>query len=94
MSAVDQTKTFGAAFLPATFQGTQFRQGDVPILNLKPADSSDERQRNKLAFLKQMNEQWGADKQDDSELDARVRSYELAYQMQSAGPEAVDLQTP
>ena len=84
-------KNWSSGFLPATFQGTQFRQGEVPILNLKPADSSDERQRNKLTLLKQMNEQWGADKQDDSELDARVRSYELAYQMQSAGPEAVDL---
>ena len=84
-------KNWSSGFLPATFQGTQFRQGEVPILNLKPADGSDERQRNKLAFLKQMNEQWGIGKQDDSDLDARVRSYELAYQMQSSGPEAVDL---
>ena len=84
-------KNWASGFLPATFQGTQFRQGDVPILNLKPADGSDERQRNKLAFLKQMNEQWSVGKQDDSELDARIRSYELAYQMQSSGPEAVDL---
>ena len=84
-------KNWSSGFLPATFQGTQFRQGDVPILNLKPADSRDERQRNKLSFLKEMNQQWGADKQDDSDLDARIRSFELAYQMQSSGPEAVDL---
>ncbi len=84
-------KNWSSGFLPATFQGTQFRQGDVPILNLKPADSRDERQRNKLSFLKELNQQWGADKQDDSDLDARIRSFELAYQMQSSGPEAVDL---
>ena len=84
-------KNWSAGFLPATFQGTQFRQGDVPILNLKPADQSDERQRNKIELLKDLNQQWGANKQDDSELDARIRSYELAYQMQSAGPEVVDL---
>ncbi len=88
---VGGSKNWSSGFLPATYQGTQFRQGDVPILNLKPADSTDERQRNKLGFLKNLNERWSADKQDDSELDARIRSYELAYQMQSAGPEAVDL---
>jgi hypothetical protein len=85
-------KNWSAGFLPATYQGTQFRQGDTPILNVKPAFGiSDERQRGKLEFLNELNSRWGAGKQDDSELDARVRSYELAYQMQSAGPEAVDL---
>ena len=38
-----------------------------------------------------MNQLWAADKSDDTELDARIRSYELAYQMQSAASEAVDL---
>ena len=85
-------KNWSSGFLPASFQGTQFRQGDTPILHLKPAQEiSDERQRGKLAFLKSLNERWGADKQEDSELDARIRSYELAYNMQSSGPEAVDL---
>jgi hypothetical protein len=85
-------KNWASGFLPATFQGTQFRQGDTPILNLKPpADITDSRQKNRLGFLKQLNELWGADKPEDTELDARVRSYELAYEMQSAGAEAVDL---
>jgi hypothetical protein len=85
-------KNWSAGFLPATFQGTQFRQGDTPILNVKPAFGiSDERQRGKIAFLNELNQRWSAGKQDDSELDARIRSYELAYQMQSAGPEAVEL---
>jgi hypothetical protein len=38
-----------------------------------------------------MNQLWAADKSDDTELDARIRSFELAYQMQSAASEAVDL---
>jgi hypothetical protein len=89
---VGGAKNWSAGFLPATFQGTQFRTGDTPILHLKnPAGVTDAQQASKLAYLKQLNEQWGADKPDDSELDARVRAYELAYQMQSAGPEAVDL---
>ncbi len=85
-------KNWSAGFLPATYQGTQFRQGDTPILYLKPpAGVTEEEQRNKITFLQQMNQRWAADKQDDSELDARVRSYELAYQMQTAAPEAIDL---
>lgn len=87
-------KNWASGFLPATFQGTQFRQGDTPILNLKPpSEIGDERQKNRLGFLKQLNEMWGADKAEDTDLDARVRSYELAYEMQSAGAEAVDLAT-
>jgi hypothetical protein len=85
-------KNWSSGFLPATYQGTQFRPGDVPILNLKPSGGvSDEQQRSKLAYLKSINEHYGLDKVDDSDLDARVRAFELAYQMQSAGPEAVDL---
>lgn len=86
-------KNWSSGFLPATFQGTQFRQGDTPILHLKsPGGITNEQQRSKLEFLKELNQQWGSDKPEDTELEARIRSYELAYQMQSAAPEAVDLQ--
>ena len=85
-------QNYGSGFLPATYQGTMFRQGDTPILNLKPpAGITDAQQRGKLDFLKALNERYARDKADDSELDARTRSYELAYQMQSAAPDAVDL---
>lgn len=84
------TKNWSSGFLPAIYSGTLFRQGDSPILNTMPGISQ-ERQLSKLAFLKQLNERFSQDKAEDSELDARIRSYELAYKMQSAGPEAVDL---
>jgi hypothetical protein len=85
-------KQWGAGFLPATFQGMQFRQGDSPLLHLKPPNGmTDAEQRNELGLLQRLNEIWSEDKQDDSDLDARIRSYELAYKMQSAAPEAVDL---
>ena len=59
---------------------------------MKPAGgSTSEQQLSKLSYLKAVNARFGEGKDDDSELDARVRSFELAYQMQSAGPEAVDL---
>ncbi len=85
-------KNWSSGFLPAVYQGTQFRQGDTPILHLtSPKGVTTERQRSKLDFLKELNERWGADKSDDFELDARTQSYELAYKMQADAPEAVDL---
>ena len=85
-------REWGAGFLPASYQGMQFRRGDTPLLHLKPpAGMTDEQQRSELSLLKQLNQIWSKDKSEDSELDARIRSYELAYNMQSAAPEAVDL---
>lgn len=85
-------KNWSSGFLPATYQGTQFRQGDTPILHLKPpAGITDKQQRSKLDFLRDLNERFSAQNPGDTELEARIGAYELAYQMQSAGPEAVDL---
>jgi hypothetical protein len=73
-------KNWASGFLPASYQGTQFRQGDTPILNLKPVEgTTDERQKSRLSLLKQLNQHWGADKTEDTDLDARVKSFELAY---------------
>jgi hypothetical protein len=84
-------KNWSSGFLPASYQGTQFRQGDTPILHLKPpAGTTDRQQRSKLDFLKELNEHYAAENAGDSELEARINAYELAYQMQSAAPEAVD----
>jgi hypothetical protein len=83
---------WNSGFLPALYQGTRFRTGDTPILDLKPpAGITDEQQRNQLGLLQKMNQIWAKDKSDDTELDARIRSFELAYQMQSAASDAVDL---
>src|SRR5262249_16042453 len=87
-------KNWSAGFLPATYQGTQFRQGDTPILHLKaPGDTSDERQRSKLDFLHQLNSRFAQANPGDTELEARIAAYELAYKMQSSAPEAVDLKS-
>jgi Protein of unknown function (DUF1501) len=85
-------KNWSAGFLPATFQGTQFRQGDTPILHLNsPYGTTAEQQRSKLDFLKRLNERYSLENPGDSELEARIAAYELAYQMQSSAPEAVDM---
>ena len=81
---------WGAGYLPAYYQGTLFRSGPVPIVNLRPkAESSLRQQRRVIDLIRQMNEQ-DLDPVD-TELSARINSYELAFRMQSAAPEAVDL---
>ena len=81
---------WGSAYLPAVYQGTLLRKGTSPILNLKPpADVGAKQQRNTFDLIKKLNEQHLAP--DDTELQARISTYELAFRMQQHAPEAVDL---
>jgi hypothetical protein len=81
---------WAAGYLPADYQGTLFRSGPAPIVNLRPpAELSMTQQRRVLDLVRAMNEQ-DLDP-SDTELSARISTYELAFRMQSAAPEAVDL---
>jgi hypothetical protein len=85
-------KNWSSGFLPAVYQGTQFRTEGAPIFHLAPpASVGDRQQRNKLDLIADLNRHFSADKPDDTELTARLNSYELAWRMQAAAPEAVDL---
>ncbi len=85
-------KNWSSGFLPAVFQGTQFRNEGAPIHHLAPPLAiGDRQQRSKLDLLAKLNRHFAADKPEDTELEARIDSYELAYRMQAAAPEAVDL---
>lgn len=80
-------------FMPAAYQGTPFRSAGDPIVDLKPpTEMTPERQQRWLRLLGQLNEEHQAKNPQDTELAARIRSYELAYQMQSSAVEAVELQ--
>jgi len=84
---------WSAGFLPATYQGTAFRPGDSPMLYIdRPSVVSVAEQRGTLDLLKVLNEhETQIAHVGDSELEARTRSYELAYRMEKTAPEAVDL---
>ncbi len=85
-------RNWGTGFMPAAYQGTKFRDGKLPILHMAaPEASADPRQRGKLDFLQQLNRQHLRGREDDSRLEARIASYELAFRMQAAAPEAIDL---
>jgi hypothetical protein len=89
---VGGAQNWSSGFLPATFQGTAFRRDGDPILDLGPQNTVGARQeRSNLDLIRELNKRFSADKPDDSDLQARTESYELAYRMQSAAPEAVDL---
>ncbi|HYI92907.1 MAG TPA: DUF1501 domain-containing protein [Bryobacteraceae bacterium] len=83
---------WGNGFMPAAFQGTPFRSTGDPIVDLKPPkDITPERQRKWLDLLKSLNEKHLAKNPDDTELSARIQSYELAFRMQSHAVDAVDV---
>ena len=85
-------RNWSTGFMPASYQGTKFRDGKLPILDIAPPSGwSPERQRAKIDFLQQLNAGHRAARTEDSDLEARIASYELAYRMQSASPEAVDV---
>ena len=83
---------WSSGFLPAVYQGTAFRPSDSPILYLERPDlRSADQQRASLDLLKSLNRIGGDRRPNDTELRARLESYELADRMQKAAPEAVDL---
>ncbi len=89
---VNGVRNWGSGFMPAVYQGVQFEPDGTPIANLMtPKSISDQRQRSKLAFLGKMNSQYGQPRTDNTQLDARIKAYELAFRMQAQAPEAVDL---
>lgn len=91
---VNGARSWGAGFMPSSYQGALFDSGDEPIKNLNlPAEATHSRQRRKMEFLQKLNAAHRKGRESNSDLDARIRSYELAYRMQAEAPEAVDLAT-
>lgn len=95
--ASNGAKNWASAFLPAEHQGTVIRPGTAkPIANLVAPDSQFITPRNEragLEALRQLNQAYADDRQDDARLSARVRSYELAAAMQLSATDALDLST-
>ncbi len=87
-------KNWGAAFLPASSQGTTiFPQRENPIEDLRPRAGfiTAEGDREGLDLIGRMNRRFQQQRPGDSRLDARIRSYELAARMQLSAPEALDI---
>ena len=91
-TVVNGPRNWGSGFMPATLQGAAMEFEGEPFPNLtKPEHINSRQQRLSLDFLKKLNQRHQQVRQENTELEARIRSYELAYQMQAHAPEAIDL---
>ncbi len=89
---VDGERNWSAGWLPAVYQGTPFRSGKSPVLNLQtPEGVSAEARRNQLRFLHQLNQAHLERHAENSELAARLANFETAARMQMAVPEVLDV---
>ena len=89
---ISGAKNWSSGYMPATFAGTIFRAEGSPINDLaSPPGLTRPLERDLLDSLGRMNQRHFADRPDQSDLAARIASYELAFRMQEHAPEAVDL---
>ena len=89
---VNGPRNWGAGFMPAVHQGIRLQGGSEPIPNLNTPDAyTPDQQRARLDFINGLNRGYAARFPDQTELAARLTSYELAFRMQAAAPLAVDL---
>jgi hypothetical protein len=88
---ISGAKNWSSGYMPAHYEGTILRSAGTPILDLKrPANLSEAAQRDLLDTLREYNTEHQAVRGNPA-LASRIASYELAFKMQSAAPEAVDL---
>ncbi|WP_145034881.1 DUF1501 domain-containing protein [Caulifigura coniformis] len=82
---------FGNGFLPASYQGSVFKPSGTAVANIERREPTAQAQRRKLDLINQLDavsiQQYG----DHEALDSAIRNYELAYEMQMAVPELMDL---
>jgi hypothetical protein len=89
---ISGASNWAAGFMPAAYQGTLFRSKGSPLLDLAtPEGTSNRSQRHALDLIQDLNRQHLATHSDETELAARIQSYELAFKMQTTAAEVVDL---
>jgi hypothetical protein len=89
---IGSASNWTAGYMPAAYQGTLFRSGGSPLLDLAtPEGASDRTQRESLDLLKSLNEEHLKRHPDESELVARIESYELAFRMQTSALGVVEM---
>jgi hypothetical protein len=89
---IDGEKNWSSGWLPAVYQGTVFRSGSSPVLNLQsPEGVTAAVRRNQLDYLGKLNRRHALRYPENSELTARIANFETAARMQTSVPELLDL---
>lgn len=89
---ISGAKNWSSGYMPATYQGTIMRSKGAAVIDLNlPEGMTKDMQRELLDSLQIENQQHFASRSENSELAARISSYELAFKMQQSAPEAMDL---
>jgi hypothetical protein len=83
---------FNNGFLPATFQGSLFQHGSQPVADLQRTEASPRLQQSKLRLLRKLDQRLLDARGSDDALESAIANYELAFRMQTAVPNLVDLQ--
>ncbi|WP_234047146.1 DUF1501 domain-containing protein [Luteolibacter pohnpeiensis] len=93
---IKRAENWRAAFLPGSYQGTyldtSIKDIDRMIENLRNPNADQKRQANQLELLRALNQQHLESHQHDPQLEARIRSFELAYRMQGEATDAFDIE--
>ena len=82
---------FSSGFLPATYQGSIFRPKNPPVANIIPNEADAQLQRNKLSLMRRLDQGVLARFGELDSIESAISNYELAFRMQSAVPELMDL---
>jgi arylsulfatase A-like enzyme len=92
---IKDTENWQSAFLPGSYQGTyvdtQFTQVDKLIANIRNRTITSKEQRRQLDLIQAMNRLHAERRQNESALQARIQSFELAYRMQTEAADAFDV---
>lgn len=84
-------ENFGSGFLPASFQGSIFRTGSHAVPNIQPLESKPAMQRRKLDLMKELDEDLISHAGHSDQIESAIANYELAFRMQTAVPELLQI---
>ena len=90
-AGIGGAQNYGAAFLPATYQGTPVNTALGNIPNIKNPSLGVDDQRRQLDFIQQLNRDYMEHVQVDNQVEGLIQSYELAFRMQAAVPETMSM---
>ncbi|MDB6121946.1 MAG: hypothetical protein JWQ71_939, partial [Pedosphaera sp.] len=84
-------ENFGSGFLPATFQGSIFRTGAHPVANIQPTEATSQLQQNKLGLMRKLDRESLERIGHVDQVESAIANYKLAFRMQTAVPELMDV---